>query len=120
MSDEIVGDADRLQQVLVNLIGNAIKFTAQGGIRVVVDCQDAEKLTIAVADTGSGIPVGQLPDIFEAFRHSSDYVHREHQGAGLGLSIVKEIVTLMNGHISVSSEVGVGSVFTVTIPVIAA
>lgn len=118
--DEIIGDADRLQQVLVNLIGNAIKFTTQGGIRVVVNCQDAEKLTIAVADTGPGIPMEQLPDIFEAFRRGSNYAYREHQGAGLGLSIVKEIVTLMNGHISVSSEVGVGSVFTVTIPVIAA
>jgi signal transduction histidine kinase len=73
-----------------------------------------------VADTGPGIPVEQLPDIFEAFRRGSNYAHREQQGAGLGLSIVKEIVTLMNGHISVSSEVGVGSVFTVTIPVIAA
>ncbi len=118
--EEIVGDADRLQQVLVNLIGNAIKFTAQGGIRVVVHYQDAGKLTIAVSDTGPGIPVEQLPDIFEAFRRGSNYAYREHQGAGLGLSIVKEIVTLMNGHISVSSEIGVGSVFTVMIPVVAA
>jgi two-component system sensor histidine kinase EvgS len=116
---EIVGDPDRLQQVLVNLIGNAIKFTAQGGIRVVVHCQDEQTLAISVADTGPGIPAEQLPDIFEAFRRGSDYVHREHQGAGLGLSIVKEIVTRMSGHISVSSEVGVGSVFTVIIPVIA-
>lgn len=118
--DEIVGDADRLQQVLLNLIGNAIKFTTRGGIRVDVHCQNAETLTIAVADTGPGIPTEQLPDIFEAFRRGSNYTYREHQGAGLGLSIVKEIVTLMNGHISVSSEMGVGSVFTVTIPVILA
>jgi signal transduction histidine kinase len=118
--DEMIGDADRLQQVLINLIGNAIKFTIQGGIRVVVHCQDAQTLTIAVADTGPGIPVEQIPDIFEAFRRGSDYAHREQQGAGLGLSIVKEIVTRMGGHISVSSEVGVGSVFTVTIPMVAA
>jgi signal transduction histidine kinase len=116
---EIVGDADRLQQVLINLIGNSIKFTAQGGIKVVVYCQDSEMLTIDVADTGPGIPLEQQPDIFEPFRRGSDYAHREHQGVGLGLSIVKEIVTMMGGHISVSSEVGVGSVFTVVIPVIA-
>jgi signal transduction histidine kinase len=118
--NELVGDPDRLQQVLINLVGNAIKFTAQGGIRVVVHSQDAETLTIAVADTGPGIPPEQLPDIFEPFRRGSDYAQREQQGAGLGLSIVKEIVTLMGGTISVSSDVGVGSVFTVTIPVVAA
>jgi signal transduction histidine kinase len=117
--DEILGDANRLQQVLVNLIGNAIKFTAQGGIRVSVRWTDAETLLIAVTDTGPGIPSEQLPDIFEAFRRGSDYAHREHQGAGLGLSIVKEIVALMGGRISVSSEEGVGSVFTVVIPVAA-
>jgi signal transduction histidine kinase len=117
---EIVGDADRLQQVLYNLIGNAIKFTKQGGIRVIVDCRDAQTLKIAVKDTGPGIPPERLPDIFEAFRRGSDYAHREHQGAGLGLSIVKEIVVLMGGHISVLSEVGVGSVFIVVIPVVAA
>jgi signal transduction histidine kinase len=116
--NEIIGDAGRLQQVLVNLIGNAIKFTAQGGIRVVVRCQDTETLAIDVADTGPGIPLEQLPDIFEAFRRGSDYAHREHQGAGLGLSIVKEIVVLMGGRISVSSEEGVGSVFTVSIPMV--
>jgi signal transduction histidine kinase len=115
---EIVGDADRLQQVLVNLIGNAIKFTMQGGIRVVIHCQDEQTLTIAVTDTGPGIPMEQLPDIFEAFRRGSDYAHREHQGAGLGLSIVKEIVIRMGGRISVLSEVGVGSVFTVIIPMV--
>lgn len=116
---EMIGDADRLQQVLINLIGNSIKFTAQGGIKVVVYCQDADMLTIDVADTGPGIPQEQQPDIFEPFRRGSDYAHREHQGVGLGLSIVKEIVTMMGGHISVSSEVGVGSVFTVVIPMIA-
>lgn len=115
--DEIIGDAERLQQVLTNLIGNAVKFTRQGGIQVAVHCQDTGILTVAVADTGPGIPPEQLPDIFEAFRRSSDYAHRENQGAGLGLSTVKELVTLMGGHISVSSEVGAGSVFTITIPI---
>ncbi len=117
--EQIIGDADRLQQVLVNLIGNAVKFTAQGKVRVTVQRQDADMLTVTVEDTGPGIPPEQLPDIFEPFRRSSDYAHREHQGAGLGLSIVKEIVTRMGGQIGVSSEMGIGSVFTIIIPVVA-
>jgi signal transduction histidine kinase len=112
----IVGDPDRLHQVLVNLIGNAIKFTERGGVKVTVSTDRAERLSIAVADTGPGIPSERLPDIFEAFRRGSDYAQREHQGAGLGLSIVKEIVTRMGGNVSVSSEPGVGSIFTISIP----
>ncbi len=114
----MIGDAGRLQQVLINLIGNAIKFTQGGSIQVTASCPDAEMLILTVADTGPGIPPEQLPDIFETFRRSSDYAQREHQGAGLGLSIVREIVTLMDGQISVSSEMGRGSVFTVIIPVV--
>lgn len=114
--EEIVGDPERFQQILINLIGNAIKFTNQGLIKVTVSTDEAQKLSIAVADTGPGIPPERLPDIFEAFRRGSDYAQREQQGAGLGLSIVKEIVTRMGGNVSVSSETGVGSIFTVTIP----
>jgi signal transduction histidine kinase len=113
---EISGDENRLHQVLVNLIGNAIKFTNQGGIRVNVSVPLKEKLSIEVADSGPGIPAEQLPDIFEAFRRGSNYAQRERQGAGLGLSIAKEIVTRMGGEISVSSEPGNGSVFTILLP----
>ena len=113
----ITGDAERLHQVLVNLIGNAIKFTDQGGIKVKVSLPEAETLSIEVTDTGAGIPPEQLPDIFEAFRRGSNYAQREHQGAGLGLSIAKEIVTRMGGEISAASEPGVGSTFTVTMPI---
>jgi signal transduction histidine kinase len=113
---EITGDPERLHQVLINLIGNAIKFTNQGGIKVKVSLPQEETLSIEVVDTGPGIPEEQLPDIFEAFRRSSNYVHRERQGAGLGLSISKEIVTLMGGEISVSSALGVGSAFTIWLP----
>jgi signal transduction histidine kinase len=70
-----------------------------------------------VADTGPGIPEEQLPDIFEAFRRGSNYAHREQQGAGLGLSIAKEIVTRMGGEISVASVLGAGSAFTVSLPI---
>jgi signal transduction histidine kinase len=113
---EISGDANRLNQVLVNLIGNAIKFTNEGGIKVNVSISAKEKLSIQVMDSGLGISPEQLPDIFEAFRRGSDYVQRERQGAGLGLSIAKEIITRMGGEISVSSELGQGSVFTVLLP----
>jgi signal transduction histidine kinase len=113
---EISGDANRLNQVLVNLIGNAIKFTNQGGIKVNVSMPVKEKLSIQVVDSGPGIPAEQIPDIFEAFRRGSDYIQREQQGAGLGLSIAKEIITRMGGEISVSSELGQGSIFTVLLP----
>jgi signal transduction histidine kinase len=115
--EEIRGDAGRLQQVLVNLIGNAVKFTDQGGVRVQVSTEDPAGLSIRVTDTGVGIPAEQLPDVFEAFRRGSNYAQRERQGAGLGLSIVKEIVTRMHGEISAISEPGAGSTFTVTIPI---
>lgn len=112
----IIGDPDRLHQVLVNLIGNGIKFTNQGGIRVNVSMVEPKKISIQIIDTGPGIPPEQLPDIFEAFRRSSNYAQREQQGAGLGLSIAREIVTLMGGEISVVSHLGEGSTFTVIIP----
>jgi len=114
---EITGDPERLHQVLVNLVGNAIKFTQQGGIRVNIFVAYPKVLAIEVTDTGPGIPDEQLPDIFEAFRRGSNYAQREHQGAGLGLSIAKEIVTHMGGKISVSSVYGSGSTFTVFLPI---
>ena len=113
---EIEGDPDRLHQVLVNLLGNAAKFTQHGGIEMNISLGDLQTLSITVADTGLGIPEAQLPDIFEAFRRGSDYAQREQQGAGLGLSIAKEIITRMGGSISVASTIGVGSVFTVLLP----
>jgi signal transduction histidine kinase len=114
--EEINGDADRLHQVLVNLLGNAIKFTNEGGIKINVSIPVKETLAIQVEDSGPGIPPEQLPDIFEAFRRGSDYAQRERQGAGLGLSITKEIVTRMGGEISASSEPGNGATFTILLP----
>ena len=111
----ILGDNSRLQQILVNLLGNAIKFTDYGQVQVSCKRMDDEWQMI-VQDTGIGIPTERLPDIFEPFRRSSDYATRNHQGAGLGLSIVKKLVTLMDGKIEVQSTVGVGSIFTVTLP----
>lgn len=111
----ILGDSSRLQQILVNLMGNAIKFTDYGQVQVSCKRMDDEWQMI-VQDTGIGIPTERLPDIFEPFRRGSDYATRNHQGAGLGLSIVKKLVVLMDGRIEVQSIVGQGSVFTVTLP----
>jgi len=114
---QITADPERLHQVLVNLIGNAIKFTRQGTIRVNVSTLQDDLLAIEIADTGQGIPPEQLPDIFEAFRRGSNYAQRERQGAGLGLSIAKEIVNRMGGEIRAVSAPGTGSTFTVTLPI---
>lgn len=111
----ILGDNSRLQQILVNLLGNAIKFTDYGQVQVSCKRMDDEWQMI-VQDTGIGIPTERLPDIFEPFRRGSDYATRNHQGAGLGLSIAKKLVVLMDGRIEVQSIVGQGSVFTVTLP----
>ncbi|MGC1377071.1 MAG: PAS domain-containing sensor histidine kinase [Anaerolineales bacterium] len=113
---EMIGDPEQLRKVLVNLLDNAIKFTDRGGVLVRVSLPDKETLCIEVTDTGPGIPPEQLPDIFEPFRRGSDYVEREHQGAGLGLSIAKQRVTSMGGQISVASTLKVGSTFTICLP----
>jgi signal transduction histidine kinase len=117
---EISSDPERMQQMLLNLISNAVKFTNQGGITVNVSLPREDLLSIEVIDTGPGIPAEQLPDIFEPFRRGSNYAQREHQGAGLGLSIAREIVVRMGGEISVSSVLGVGSTFTVLLPLMQA
>lgn len=119
LPETIVSDKAKLQQILVNLIGNAIKFTDRGEVSVSfqnLETQQANSWCIVVQDTGIGIPEERLPDIFEPFRRGSDYATRCHQGAGLGLSIVKNLVTLMKGRVDVESTVGKGSVFTVTLP----
>lgn len=111
----LLGDNSRIQQILVNLMGNAIKFTEYGEVCVLFKKLETEWQLI-VRDTGMGIPPERLPDIFEPFRRGSDYATRKHQGAGLGLSIVRKLVTLMEGNIDVQSTLGQGSVFTVTLP----
>lgn len=115
LPDLIVGDSSRLQQILINLLGNAIKFTEFGEVCVSFRRHGTD-WQIEVRDTGPGIPEERMPDIFEPFRRGSDYATRKQQGAGLGLSIVKKLVTLMDGHIEAQSTLGQGSVFIVTLP----
>jgi signal transduction histidine kinase len=112
-------DTDRIKvhQVLRNLVDNAVKFTESG--RIVVEAVPGPRdgwLTIAVTDTGPGVPAADLPHIFEPFHQLGPSSTRRTSGVGLGLSIVQRIVTVLGGEITVSSEVGWGSTFRVTLP----
>ncbi len=111
----INGDEDRLQQMMLNLLGNAVKFTTAGSIRLALDRPDPAGWSFRVSDTGPGIPAEDRSDIFEPFRQLNETTNRP-RGSGLGLSIVKQLVVLMNGQITVDSEVGQGSAFTVLLP----
>ena len=120
----IVGDASRLRQILVNLLGNAVKFTERGTVAVVVDAQEitAEgcSLRFSVSDTGIGIPNEKLAALFQRFSQLDTSVTRTHGGTGLGLAISKGLAEIMGGTIGVKSDAGVGSVFTLTLPVVVA
>jgi PAS domain S-box-containing protein len=116
MPPTLSGDPQRLHQILVNLINNAVKFTERGGIHVRLYRPDADHWALAVSDTGAGIaPEAQL-HIFEPFWQAEETATRSHAGVGLGLSIVKKLVDLMKGEIGLSSELGRGSTFTITLP----
>ncbi len=114
------GDPARLQQILVNLVSNAIKFTQTGGVQVRLYRPDPAHWAMQVSDTGPGIPVEAQSYIFEPFRQVDGSITRVHAGAGLGLSIVKQLTILMGGQITLESEVGQGSTFTVQLPLIPA
>jgi signal transduction histidine kinase len=110
-------DPARLRQILINLISNAIKFTDQGRVNVSVTQMGDKELTLAVADTGTGLSPEELEYIFEAFRQVDQSHTRKHEGTGLGLAIVDTIVTLMGGTIQVESTPGQGTTFFVRLPV---
>lgn len=116
----IVSDPNRLRQILMNLVGNAIKFTERGSVevRLSVDSSEANnpQLQIDVADTGIGIRKEQLTQLFAPFAQADSSMTRRFGGTGLGLTISRELAHLLNGEIMVRSELGVGSTFTVRIP----
>jgi CheY-like chemotaxis protein/anti-sigma regulatory factor (Ser/Thr protein kinase) len=114
----VLGDEDRLQQVVWNLLSNAIKFTPRGG-RVSVDVVQIEsRVQIRVRDTGRGIRPEFLPHVFERFRQADAATTRDHGGLGLGLAIVRHITELHGGTVAVESEgEGRGAVFTVELPI---
>ena len=103
-------DATCLNRILHNLVGNAIKFTERGGVRVAVGVEGG-RVRITVADTGIGIDGGFLPHLFDEFKQESTGQGRSHEGSGLGLAITKKLVDLMGGEIRVESEKGAGSTF---------
>jgi CheY-like chemotaxis protein/signal transduction histidine kinase/CHASE3 domain sensor protein len=114
-SPAIETDAQRLEQILKNLVSNAMKFTDSGEVTVDVAASE-DRLTFAVRDTGIGIPKGQQAIIFEAFRQADGTTNRKYGGTGLGLSISRELARLLGGDLSVTSEPGAGSTFTLSIP----
>jgi signal transduction histidine kinase len=119
LPDTLYGDKERLNQILLNLVNNAIKFTEEGGIQVrmcLPNGSDRSQWAIEIVDTGPGIPEKDQHSIFVPFGRVDDSMTRRHTGVGLGLSIVKQLVELMGGDITLESELGRGSTFTVVLP----
>jgi CheY-like chemotaxis protein len=116
----VMGDPTRLRQILINLIGNAIKFTKQGSITLHIDLQtladQPTRLKFRVQDTGIGIPQEKLESIFEAFAQADISTTRHYGGTGLGLTITQRLVGLMGGSLAVHSQCGQGSEFHFTLP----
>jgi signal transduction histidine kinase len=120
LPDEVVWDHDRMSEVLGNLLSNAFKFTQRSG-EVELSAEPAEDgVVMAVRDTGAGIPPEQLPHIFEKFYQADNQGDAAHEGTGLGLAIAREIVLAHGGDLSVESTVGVGTTFTIAMPLRAA
>ena len=113
----ITTDRQKVKQIVINFLTNAIKFTSQGGVEVGVRyLGESEVMTIAVADTGIGIAVDDQERIFEDFRQADNSPTREYTGAGLGLAICRRLAGMLDGHITLDSQVGRGSTFTLNIP----
>ena len=111
------GDELRFKQIIINLMGNAVKFTEHGCVSLELDVDANARLRIVVRDTGIGIPPEIVPHLFQRFSQADSSIMRRYGGTGLGLAITREIVDLMGGEIHVDSQIGKGSTFTVCIPV---
>ncbi len=112
----VLGDPDRLQQVVWNLLSNSIKFTEPGGSVTVVISMAGGSVQLKVGDTGSGIPAEFLPQMFERFRQQDASANRRHGGLGLGLSLVRQLVELHGGTVAAESTIGMGTTITVALP----
>ena len=108
-------DRDAIDRIVTNLVGNALKFTSEGGVTVTVDA-DAESIWLSIADSGIGIPDEFIPNLFTPFEQASTGMARTHEGTGLGLAIVRQLIDLMDGQIRVESTVGVGTLIQVQVP----
>ncbi|HIQ19650.1 MAG TPA: response regulator [Planctomycetes bacterium] len=130
LTDEFIGlvpetiltDPQRLRQILVNLVGNAIKFTSQGSVRIVVrvvqDEKGADQLRFDVVDTGMGIDPEKMDQLFQPFTQVDMSATRRFEGTGLGLAICRRLAHLMGGEVRATSQPGAGSTFTLTIPIV--
>ncbi len=120
MPQILKGDAVRLTQILINLLSNALKFTHEGGVSIKAECAEKKdeitSVRFIISDTGIGIEQAKQKTIFERFHQAQPETTRRYGGTGLGLSIVKQLVEIQNGTISIDSEPGKGSVFTVVLP----
>jgi PAS domain S-box-containing protein len=114
----IYSDAKRLRQILINLVGNAIKFTEYGSVTLIVRCRHdvaAPRMEFAVIDTGIGIAADQMERLFQTFSQANSSVDRHYGGTGLGLAISKQLATLLGGDVTCQSSLGMGSTFTLTV-----
>ena len=116
LPSQLIGDERRLRQVIINLVANAIKFTSEGKVETSFLLDDADHWNIIISDTGVGIPEDALSDIFDPFKQVSSEVSHDNRGVGLGLSITRDLVALMDGSINVKSELNEGTVFRVSLP----
>ncbi|MBY0283543.1 MAG: histidine kinase, partial [Sphingomonas sp.] len=112
----IVGDAARLRQIVFNLLSNALKFTEKGSIELRAEQTAQGRLQIAIHDTGIGIPANKLDEIFESFKQVDAGTTRRYGGTGLGLSICRSLARAMGGDVTVTSQIGAGSTFAITLP----
>jgi len=118
-----MGDPMRIRQILLNLIGNAVKFTERGSIHVHVSVdrsQTSDCPVVAVRDSGIGIARDQLGQIFDQFSQADNSIASRFGGSGLGLTISAQLARAMGGHLMVDSEIGVGTTFTLALPLIEA
>jgi two-component system sensor histidine kinase ResE len=117
LPEEVTWDADRINEVLGNLLSNAFKFTARGGRVELMAEADGNRVQLTVRDSGAGIPPAQLPHIFKKFYQADNQDSASAKGTGLGLAISKGIVDAHGGSIAVDSEIGVGTTFSIVLPV---
>jgi signal transduction histidine kinase len=112
----VYADREKTHQILINLVSNAVKFTKAGG-EITIDCEpDGDVVHFLVTDTGEGIPAEKLGSIFEPFVQVKTGFTREHDGVGLGLAISRDLAQMMHGDLTVTSRIGQGSRFTLTLP----
>jgi signal transduction histidine kinase len=119
LPEEVEGDRGRIRQILVHLVGNGIKLTEEGRVSLCMAAPDEGHWSFEVSDTGRGIPPVHQRTLFEPFHRSDSGRTREYRGLGLGLSIIRALVEAMGGDMAMQSESGMGSTFTVVLPLVA-